>query len=412
MKEKAYLGCFSALDRLECPRCGVVRDADVLTGLCSCGSPLFARYDLDLVARVITRQAIAARPPSMWRYHEVLPVRDPANVVTLGEGMTPLTALPKLGLAVDVPGLLMKDEGLVPTGTFKARGAAAGVARARELGARTIAMPTNGNAGAAWAAYATRASMESIIVMPEGAPAINRAECSLPGAELYLVRGHIGDAGRAVADLLARRPDVFDASTLKEPYRVEGKKTMGYEIAEQLGWRMPDVIVYPTGGGVGLIGIYKALLELLQLGWVSGRLPRLVAVQAAGCAPVVRAFEARARSSEPWSDPHTVAFGITVPKPLGDFLVLDALYATQGIAVAVTDEALLGDQRLCARLEGSFICPEGAATISAVRQLRTDGWLGRDDVTVVLNTGTGLKYPETVPVDVPVLSPGEAIPAA
>jgi threonine synthase len=339
-------------------------------------------------------------------------VRDRANVVTLGEGMTPLTALPGLGRAVDVPGLLIKDEGLVPTGTFKARGAAVGVARARELGAKAIAMPTNGNAGATWAAYAARAGMSSTIVMPEQAPAVNRAECSAAGADLYLVRGHIGDAGRVVADFLARHPDVFDASTLKEPYRIEGKKTMGYEIVEQLGWVMPDVVVYPTGGGVGLIGIYKALLELQQLGWASGPLPRLVAVQATGCAPIVRAFTAGAASSEPWSSPHTVAFGITVPKPLGDFLVLDALYATQGVAVAVTDEVLLADQQLCARLEGLFICPEGAAGTSAVRQLRDAGWLGRDDVTVVLNTGSGLKYPETVAVDVPLLAPGGPVPSA
>ena len=403
---------FSALDHLECPRCGAIHNADVVTGLCACGSPLLARYALGQVARTMARPVIATRPPSLWRYHEVLPVRDPANVVTLGEGMTPLTALPALGLALDLTALHMKDEGLVPTGTFKARGAAVGVARAHELGVKAIAMPTNGNAGAAWAAYAARAGMTSTIVMPEGAPAINRAECSVAGAELYLVRGHIGDAGRIVADFLSRRPDVFDASTLKEPYRIEGKKTMGYEIVEQMGWEMPDAIVYPTGGGVGLIGIYKALVEMRELGWVKGAFPRLVAVQATGCAPLVRAFEAGAATSEPWGNPHTVAFGITVPKALGDFLVLDALYATEGTAVAVSDGALLADQRLCAELEGLFICPEGAAAISAVRLLRDAGWLGRDDVTVVLNTGSGLKNPGTVPVDAPVLEPGELIPAA
>jgi threonine synthase len=400
---------FSALDHLECPRCGATHTADAVTGLCPCGSPLLARYDLEQVARTMTRQVIATRPPSLWRYHEALPVRDRANVVSLGEGMTPLTVLPTLGLALDLTALYMKDEGLVPTGTFKARGAAVGVARARELGVRAIAMPTNGNAGAAWAAYAARSGMTSTVVMPEDAPAINRAECAVAGAELYLVRGHIGDAGRVVADLLARRPDVFDASTLKEPYRIEGKKTMGYEIVEQMGWVMPDVIVYPTGGGVGLIGIYKALIEMRELGWVDGALPRLVAVQATGCAPIVRAFEDGAATSEPWSDPRTVAFGITVPKAIGDFLVLDALYATEGTAVAVTDDLLLADQRLCAQLEGLFICPEGAAAISAVRLLRAAGWLGRDDVTVVLNTGLGLKYPATVPVDAVVLEPGELI---
>ena len=269
----------------------------------------------------------------------------------------------------------MKDEGLIPTGTFKARGAAVGVSRAAELGVSAIAMPTNGNAGAAWSVYAARAGMRSLVVMPEAAPAITRAECAAAGAELYLVDGLIGDAGKLVAAAVARRPGYQDTSTLREPYRIEGKKTMGLEIAEQLGWRLPGVIVYPTGGGVGIIGIYKALRELLELGWVSGDLPRLVAVQAAGCAPIVRAFQAGATASEPWPDAKTVAFGITVPNALGDFLILEALYATGGTAVAVTDEALLADQRTVARLEGSFICPEGAACVTAVRQLRESGWL-------------------------------------
>ena len=332
----------------------------------------------------------------MWRYHEVLPVRDPGNVVTLGEGMTPLTAVPALGHQLGVPRLLMKDEGVIPTGTFKARGAAVGVARARELGVRGVAMPTNGNAGAAWAAYAARAGLCSVIAMPEDAPEVNRVECLAAGAELHVVPGHIGDAARLIADILAGNGDLFDASTLKEPYRIEGKKTMGYEIAEQLDWELPDVIVYPTGGGVGLIGIYKALAELQELGWVSGPLPRLVSVQAEGCAPIVRAFEKRAAASEPWANPHTVAFGINVPKALGDFLVLEALYATSGTAVAVADEVLLADQGECARLEGLFICPEGAAAVSAVRQLRAQEWLDESDVVVVLNTGTGLKYTTTV----------------
>jgi threonine synthase len=344
----------------------------------------------------MTRSRLGERPPSLWRYHEVLPVRDPDNVVTLGEGMTPLTALPALGRALGVPRLFMKDEGVIPTGTFKARGAAVGVARARELGARAVAMPTNGNAGAAWAAYAARAGLRSVIAMPEDAPEVNRAECLAAGAELHLVPGHIGDAARLIADVISRRGDLFDTSTLKEPYRIEGKKTMGYEIAEQLNWKLPDVIVYPTGGGVGLIGIYKALLELRQLGWVSGPLPRLVVVQAEGCAPIVKAFGTKAAVSEPWPAPHTVAFGINVPKALGDFLVLEALYATSGSAVSVTDDALLADQRECARVEGLFICPEGAAGISAVRQLRAQGWLDPSDVTVLLNTGTGLKYTATV----------------
>jgi threonine synthase len=402
---------YSALSHLECARCGTRHDAGRVQGTCTCGSPLLARYDFERVAAQVDRDAIAARPPDLWRYHELLPVSEAGQVVTLGEGMTPLLAMPRLGKELGLSRLLMKDEGLIPTGTFKARGAAVGVSRAAELGVRGVAMPTNGNAGAAWATYAARAGMDSLIVMPVGAPRITRAECQAAGAELYLVDGLIGDAGRVVAAALPARPRYQDVSTLKEPYRLEGKKTMGLEIAEQLGWRLPDVIVYPTGGGVGIIGIYKALRELRELGWVDGELPRLVAVQASGCAPIVAAFASGARQSEPWPDARTVAFGITVPKALGDFLVLDAVRETGGTAIAVDDEALLADQREVARLEGSFICPEGAAGFAAVRQLRESGWLSEDDEVVVLNTGTGLKYPETVVVDAPVLAPADAIPA-
>ena len=401
---------FSALSHLDCARCGSRYDATVVQGLCSCGSPLLARYDLDRVAALVSRRDIGGRGPDLWRYHELLPVGDPARIVSLGEGMTPLLTMPRLGRALGLPGLAMKDEGLVPTGTFKARGAAVGVSRAAELGVTGVAMPTNGNAGAAWAVYAARAGLRSLIVMPAGAPAITRAECAAAGAELYLVDGLIGDAGRLVAAALPGRPGFQDVATLKEPYRLEGKKTMGLEIAEQLGWRLPGVIVYPTGGGVGIIGIYKALLELRELGWVTGDLPRLVAVQASGCAPIVTAFARGARQSEPWPDARTVAFGLTVPKALGDFLVLDALYATGGTAVAVDDEELLADQREVARLEGCFICPEGAACFSAVRRLRESGWLSASDEVVVLNTGTGLKYPDAVPVDVPLLAPADTLP--
>jgi threonine synthase len=385
---------YSALSHLECARCGTEHDAARVQGLCSCGSPLLARYDLARVAALAGRGEIAARPPDLWRYHELLPVSAAGRVVSLGEGMTPLLPMPRLGEALGVPRLLMKDESLLPTGTFKARGAAVGVSRAAELGVRGVAMATNGNAGAAWAAYAARAGLRSLIVMPSGAPEITYAECSAAGAEVYLVDGVIGDAARLVAAAVPAREGYQDTSTLKEPYRLEGKKTMGFEIAEQLGWRLPGVIVYPTGGGVGIIGIHKALRELAELGCTDGDLPRLVAVQASGCAPVVAAFERGARQSEPWPDPHTVAFGITVPKALGDFLVLDAIYATGGTAIAVADEALLADQREVARLEGSLICPEGAACVAAVRRLRESGWLSQDDEVVVLNTGTGLKYPD------------------
>jgi len=397
---------YSALSHLDCARCGAKHDAAQVQGLCSCGSPLLARYDIERAAALAGRDQIAARPPDLWRYHELLPVSAAGRVVSLGEGMTPLLPMRALGKALGVPGLLMKDESLIPTGTFKARGAAVGVSRAAELGVRGVAMATNGNAGAAWAAYAARAGMRSLIVMPAGAPEITYAECSAAGAEVYLAEGVIGDAARIVAAAVPERAGYQDVSTLKEPYRIEGKKTMGVEIAEQLGWRLPSVIVYPTGGGVGIIGIYKALRELAELGWISGELPRLVAVQASGCAPIVAAFASGARQSEPWPEPRTVAFGITVAKALGDFLVLDAVYATGGTAVAVDDEALLADQREVARLEGTVICPEGAACVTAVRQLRESGWLSEDDEVVILNTGTGLKYPGTLRPKVRTRWPG------
>jgi threonine synthase len=336
-------------------------------------------------------------PSDLWRYRELLPVADPAPAATFGEGWTPLWPAPRYGAAVGVPRLLVKDEGLVPTGSFKARGAAVGVSRAYELGVRHVAMPTNGNAGAAWATYAARAGMRATIAMPTSAPRITRQECLAAGAELHLVDGLIGDAGKLIGQLVAASGGIFDVSTLKEPYRLEGKKTMGYELAEQLGWRVPDVIVYPTGGGVGLIGIHKAFAELRTLGWIDERVPRLVAVQSTGCAPVVRAFEAGARRAEPLPDAAaSVAFGITVPAPLGDELILDALRASGGTAVAVDDDEILADLREFGAAEGLLLCPEGAACLSAVRHLRGSGWLGADEEVVVLNTGAGVKYPDTV----------------
>lgn len=403
---------YSRLSHLECSRCGTTYDAHARQNLCPVeGAPLLVRYDLAAVRAGVSPAEIAGRPPDLWRYHEILPVTDPTAVTTLGEGFTPLVGLPTYGASIGVPRLVIKDEGLLPTGSFKARGAAVGVSRARELGVSRIAMPTNGNAGSAWAAYAARAGIAATIVMPADAPEITRRECVAAGADLYLVDGLISDAGRLVGELVGRSPGaVFDASTLKEPYRIEGKKTMGLEIAEQLGWRCPDVIVYPTGGGVGLIGIYKALGELVELGWLTGPLPRLVAVQSTGCAPIVAAFDAGAPESEPWPDARTIAYGITVPKALGDFLVLDAVRESGGTAVAVTDEALLGELRAAAAAEGSWLCPEGAAGLAAVRDLRASGWLGERDEVVVLNTGAGLKYPETIPVDVPRLARDDVLP--
>jgi threonine synthase len=387
------------LSHLSCPRCESRYDAHKPQNLCACGSPLLARYDLDAIRKAVDVSVIGGREPNLWRYRELLPVGDDAAVVTLGEGFTPLLPAARYGAHIGVPRLLVKDEGLIPTGSFKARGAAVGVSRARELGIAHIAMPTNGNAGAAWATYAARAGMRASICMPVGAPVITRRECVAAGAELSLVDGLIGDAGRVVADLVAEGGGaVFDASTLKEPYRVEGKKTMGLEIVEQLGWRVPDVIVYPTGGGVGLIGIDKALAELRALGWVGDRLPRLVAVQSTGCAPVVRAFHAGATRIEPWAGARTVAFGINVPAPLGDELILAALARTGGTAVAVDDADLLADLHAFGAREGLLLCPEGAACLTATRLLRAGGWLSENDEVVVLNTGAGIKYPDTVDV--------------
>ncbi|MGC4755963.1 threonine synthase [Micromonospora trifolii] len=387
------------LTHLDCPRCGKEHAADRLQNLCECGSPLLARYDLPAVAKAVTPERFPLRPADLWRYREVLPVADPRHVTTLGEGWTPLLRAPAYGTEIGISDLMVKDEGLIPTGSFKARGAAVGVSRARELGVERIAMPTNGNAGSAWATYAARAGMGATIVMPLEAPSICRRECVAAGADLRLIDGLIGDAGRRVAELIAESNGaIFDAGTLREPYRLEGKKTMGYEIVEQLGWQTPDVIIYPTGGGVGLIGIHKALHELRELGWIGDKLPRLVAVQSTGCAPIVRAFAAGEDRAQPWADAHTVAFGITVPAPLGDELILAALRESSGTAVAVDDADILADLRDFAAREGLLLCPEGAACLTAARQLRAGGWIRAGERVVVLNTGSGLKYPDTVDV--------------
>lgn len=388
---------YSYLSHLRCSKTGDIHDADQPQQLSQVGAPLLASYDLEALKKVWHPAALLGRPATLWRYHELLPVRDPAQVVTLGEGLTPLLPLRTLGKQVGIPDLWMKDESIIPTGSFKARGAAVGISRARELGVTHFAMPTNGNAGAAWALYGARAGLRSTIVMPQEAPAITRLETSLAGARLYLVDGLISDAGRQVAQAVVDQ-SLFDASTLKEPYRIEGKKTMGLEIAEQLGWKLPDVIIYPTGGGVGLIGIYKALRELQELGWVKGDLPRLVAVQASGCAPIVQAWQQGASESSFWPDSQTLAFGINVPKALGDFLVLDALYRTNGCAIAVDDRAIKAEIRQLASLEGSFVCPEGAAAFAAARQLRESGWIKGGEQVVVLNTGAGIKYPDAITV--------------
>ncbi len=393
---------FSYLTHLECSRCHTRYDADIRAQLCTCGSPLLARYDLDAVQKHLYKDMVLAREPSLWRYHELLPVRSPENVVTLGEGMTPLLPVQRVGAKLGMKHLFVKDEGVIPTGSFKARGAAVGVSRAKELGVKTFAMPTNGNAGGAWATYAARAGIEAVVVMPEAAPLITRNECAINGARLFLVNGLISDAG-AIVGRAIKKYSWYDASTLKEPYRIEGKKTMGYELAEQFQWNVPDVIVYPTGGGVGIIGIYKALRELQAIGWIGERLPRLVAVQATGCDPIVQAWRDGKAESQFKKDSTTIAFGINVPKALGDFLVLDAIRATDGCALAVSDDELLTSQAVLAANEGIFACPEGAATLAAAEKLRQANWIQEDERVVLLNTGTGLKYPDTVHVNVPML---------
>ncbi len=403
---------YSTLTHLDCSRCATRYDAGVLRNTCSCGAPLLARYDLAAAGQLVSPAQIGGRAPSLWRYHELLPVGSPAAVVTFGEGMTPLLPLPRLGRELGVPQLLMKDEGPLPTASFKARGAAVGVSRAAELGAAGVAMPTNGNAGAAWAAFCARAGLPFLVAMPASAPEITRSECVITGAETYVVDGLINDAGRMLAPVVAQRDGWLDVSTLKEPYRLEGKKTIGLEIAEQLGWRVPDVILCPVGGGVGLIGIWKALAELAELGWIGAARPRLVAVQAEGCAPIVSAFERAEEVTTPWPDASTVAFGLTVPAPLGGFLVLRAIRETGGCAVAVADKELLTAQAQTARAEGAWICPEGAACLAAVARLRESGWLAESDEVVVLNTGAGLKYPETAPADLPVLPLDAPLPVA
>ena len=410
MEANAIEKRFSYLESLECGKCGSKYDADVVQSTCSCGSPLLARYDLVGVSEACNPELIASREPSLWRYHELLPVRSSESIVTFGEGMTPLIDLPRMGDKLGLPHLQMKDEGVLPTGTFKARGAAVGVSRARELNVSKIAMPTNGNAGAAWACYASRAGMSSLITMPVDAPAITRAECVIAGSELYLVDGLIGDAGAIAASAVATG-GYTDASTLKEPYRLEGKKTMGLELFEQLGWNVPDVIMYPTGGGVGIIGIYKALQECQAMGWLGDKMPRLVAVQAEGCAPIVEAWKSKSETSEAWQGAKTIAFGITVPKALGDFLVLRAVYETEGCAIAVSDEEILASQRLLGGLEGAFICPEGAACFAAASRLLSTGLMDASEHVVIYNTGSGIKYPETVDVDVPTLAKGARIPS-
>ena len=386
------LSAESTLSHLECGWCQAHYEPDELWNLCpQCQRPLLARYDLEEARRHVSPQLLAARPPGLWRYAELLPVRDPAHRLTLGEGGTPLLLLPRLGERLGLRHLYAKDESFNPTASFKARGLCLAVSRAVELGAQALAVPSAGNAGSALAAYASRAGVPAHIVLPQDAPAPFRAEMEALGARVTLVEGVITDCARIV-EAGAAEGRWFDVSTLKEPYRLEGKKTMGYELAEQFGWHLPDVIVYPTGGGTGLVGLWKAFEELERLGWVEGPRPRLVAVQSSGCAPIVRAFLEGAEVAEPWPNPSTVAAGLRVPSAVGDFLMLRALRESGGTAVAVPDAEILAAMRELGATEGLFVAPEAAATVAALRCLVANGFVAPDDHVVLLLTGSGLKY--------------------
>lgn len=386
----------SYLSHLECTACRTAYSADHPHGVCpACGKVLYPRYDLEAAKRGMDRHALGRRQSNMWRFFEMMPVRDESNVITLGEGITPLSRAHRLEQVLDARTLYIKDEGLNPTGSFKARGLSAAVSRAKELGLRRLTLPSAGNAAGALAAYCARAGMEAHVFMPADAPEANKKESSIAAAYLTLVQGLISDAG-VLSRKAAQERGLFDVSTLREPYRVEGKKTMGYEIAHDLDWRLPDAIVYPTGGGTGIVGIWKAFEEMEALGWIGPARPKMVMVQAQGCAPLVRAFHAGATHAEPWQDARTIAAGIRVPSAIGDYLILDAVRRSGGTALTVTDGEMLDAMRQMAALEGIWPAPEGAATLAAYRKLRADGTLGPDDATVLLNTGTGYKYMELV----------------
>jgi len=380
---------------LECSACGKKYDASVAQHLCTCGKPLLARYDLRRAATTLTLENLKSRPRTLWRYAEVLP-NDPP--VSLGEGMTALVHAERLGTSIlcgqgSLQRLYVKDEGLNPTGSFKARGMTAAVSRAKQLGARALAAPTAGNAGGALAAYAAAAGIPAVIVMPADTPVANVMECQAFGAKVVKLNGLISDCGKYVAEHKDRE-GWYDVSTLKEPYRVEGKKTMGYELWEQFSGKLPDVILYPTGGGVGLIGMCKAFDEMQEMGWIGAERPRMVVVQAEGCAPIVRAWEAHQNTAQFFPNAATVASGLRVPGPLGDFLILSMLRQTKGTALTVTDDEMLNAGRELASLEGIFAAPEGAATVIATRKLASSGWIKPEETVVLFNTGTGYKYAE------------------
>jgi threonine synthase len=377
--------------KLECGATGAELAPDQIHNLSEAGKPLLVRYDLEGVGKAVSRDDLAAREPDLWRYRELLPVRRVENIVSLGETMTPLIPCPAISADIGSAEVLVKDEGRLPTGSFKARGLVMAVSMAKELGISKMAMATNGNAGAALAAYGSRAGIESIVFCPDDTPEINVREIALQGARVYRVNGLINDCGKIVVDG-REAAGWFEANTLKEPYRIEGKKTMGLELAEQMGWDVPDVILYPTGGGTGLIGMWKAFAELGALGWIGPKRPRMVAVQAAGCAPIVKAYDEGLDHAELWQDAFTIAAGIRVPVAIGDFLILEAIRQSGGFASAVDDDAIEAARSEMATREGLLLCPEGAATYAALRQELASGRISADERVVLFNCGSGLKY--------------------
>lgn len=396
----------TALTHLECSLCKQNFERGKVHNLCPCGGPLLVRYDLARIRQQWSREQLKTAPNTMWRYAPVLPVTCHASIVSLGEGMTPLVRTPRLGGRLGAQQLWVKDEGLNPTGSFKARGLSCAVSMAVELGIRKLAIPSAGNAASAMAAYAAAAGLEAHFFMPRDVPQANFVECKAYGARVTLVDGLISDCARMVA-AGAEKEGWFDVTTLKEPYRIEGKKTMGYELAEQMNWELPDALFYPTGGGVGIIGMWKAFAEMEALGWIGPKRPKMIAVQVEGCQPVVRAFQQGDARSTVWQNAYTVASGLRVPKPLGDFLILDAVRSSGGTAIAVSDTELLDAGIRLASEEGLFIAPEGAACVSALEKLLANGFLKSNEKIVIYNTGAGLKYLEAYSTRFPRSAAGE-----